>query len=1742
MKVNEEEVQADGEEEREQQPSPQLPHSMKRRAGEQAIATGAAARGGATAEAEAMAGVPTESNALSVQAEAADGVEEEWKVEPHRRAREGEDDEEEDRDAQSRQSGDDDRQSADGVGEEVEEKQMERPSTSDSRNWRSHSPEAALPSPALLPAPSASPTAASASASPPSPSPPSAASAPIPAPLLEEAAPFPGWLRAGASAAQSSAAALPPLSPTFSSSSSSMSLTLTFAARHLPPSLEPILCLLQLSGDGSERLVGHTEVHHASMSPAWKKRLTVELLRGQPAQPQWPSSFSSSSPTTSRSTPTQRFRLAIFDASNLAQVIRDREGDEEEEQRVEGGRGSLLHRLLTRRRSSAAKGGLREESARGVIAASELTSDDLVGAVIVELSQVGSSSRHLVTQRLHLRHPTDHDVDKRLLRLSAHILLTIAPTLSHAHAPSPKHSPRTASASSTLVGPTCGLPFSAAYRLLCRGSLFLKFPFSSSARPQRRLVFFSRHPLSPAQVVAQAHPLFDPLTDQSPPNPLFPLGLLYWCSPGRKRCSASRCLPLHAITGLYERCQTPAFMSLLIQQERERQSSLQPNSTPSALDASFSVVSRERTLDLVADSCEVRDAFLYALHCILVDQGRLWYADAAAQEEKRQEEKRRYNERQSEQLCSVAFVAKHLPMQASAGECQLRLRLSKAGVGDGGDGGERGEVLGWSEWVELDDSLVFLTVFFLPLPESTRPSSASADYHIHLYDLSHALLARASFSAALLLYPHLDIPLSLRHDLADADALLTVQRSVCTMRVQPIAGPDKPKGDILDVIGLLQAQPSYNPSLPYLTLSFLLRGEPCTYYPEPSFLLTPTVLLYHANTCLLSLCGHELPLSSLLRVHRQLRPASSLYAALCAVHPEKRINSKRMVVLDAGELGEHCVEMRSVLSADAWVSGLRQLMRKKGTASRAQLETEELQWTKQGADHSSVDDEGEEDGAEEEDGGSRASKRGSVAESQPSMELPHSQPHTRGGSRHRLSSDWRGLSGMAAADDGGMEEEAELRVRGGAHLSLAPSRVEEGSEVALDSAHLTRTFDHGLRPAVLAVRDEVREAEVEVESPDFHSRASSFSSLFAPDFHLSDSSESASDSEEEEEEGKDSKEEDVQVEEEKASEAEEAVAALLSDEVPMAPPMMDGVPPAPPMDGAPCPGDADEAGSWSSVKLKKLHWEVLGLGCDLSGTIFATLDCSLDEASMELLVDLFAAAPPPSSAEEEEEERKARERKAATALVELIDPRRGQNVAIALRGLKLPIPQLIAALHSCDLQLLTLERVQTLVACHPDALEVRQVRAYTGDEQRLGMAERYIRAVSDVPRASTRLQLLLFLLTFSDALANLQQQCALLSTACERLRSSARLAAALQVVLAVGCALNAKRTGGFRLSSLDKLTALKSRLKSSSSSSSSSMSLLDFVVDRCLVQATAFELCPPHAADAFFASDLGPARLHEAAKADWPALCNDVRALGEQLQTVRREHDREELRTAGQAPFRALLHSFLSTASPQLTQLEGQLRSTTLLLQSTLSYFGQPDDSAPSELFACVERFVSHFGVSEARWWARAAADAKRAELEERKRRWREEQEEERRETEERQRRVAAAASALGADGVQHIHYSTLTDVSDGGRSSVDSGGSHLPSSPDARQPPPPLLHSAARPLSLHLKKGPGVNERSAEVGGGRFAGLSRADAKMELEAAADMQLQAPAHPPLTSAGAAFDLPSSSTFSLSLSSEHLSFF
>lgn len=88
------------------------------------------------------------------------------------------------------------------------------------------------------------------------------------------------------------------------------------------------------------------------------------------------------------------------------------------------------------------------------------------------------------------------------------------------------------------------------------------------------------------------------------------MGAIYWCKEGRRVKDHTRCIRLKHVTGLYEQAETAAFAG-------RTGSSL----TAAARACCFSIVTKDRTLDLQASSVAQRNTWMHAIHQILLHSG-----------------------------------------------------------------------------------------------------------------------------------------------------------------------------------------------------------------------------------------------------------------------------------------------------------------------------------------------------------------------------------------------------------------------------------------------------------------------------------------------------------------------------------------------------------------------------------------------------------------------------------------------------------------------------------------------------------------------------------------------------------------------------------------------------------------------------------------------------------------------------------------------------------------------------------------------------------------------------------------------------------------------------------------------------------------------------------------------------------------------------------------------------------------
>lgn len=176
------------------------------------------------------------------------------------------------------------------------------------------------------------------------------------------------------------------------------------------------------------------------------------------------------------------------------------------------------------------------------------------------------------------------------------------------------------------------------------------------------------------------------------------------------------------------------------------------------------------------------------------------------------------------------------------------------------------------------------------------------------------------------------------------------------------------------------------------------------------------------------------------------------------------------------------------------------------------------------------------------------------------------------------------------------------------------------------------------------------------------------------------------------------------------------------------------------------------------------------------------------------------------------EAKKPTKRRAPTR-VALIDAKRANNIGIMLARFRLPYSKLRNAVLLVDKELLSVERVSSLLQFAPEDEELDAVRGYTGDPKLLGDAEQYFREMACVPRLTTRLQAIHATWQFDAYVEEQRKLMASVSNACGELQQCEMLKEIFRVVLSLGNALNdgTARGGakGFRLNILLKLNQVK---------------------------------------------------------------------------------------------------------------------------------------------------------------------------------------------------------------------------------------------------------------------------------------------------------------------------------------------
>ncbi|OWM62722.1 hypothetical protein CDL15_Pgr020016 [Punica granatum] len=227
-------------------------------------------------------------------------------------------------------------------------------------------------------------------------------------------------------------------------------------------------------------------------------------------------------------------------------------------------------------------------------------------------------------------------------------------------------------------------------------------------------------------------------------------------------------------------------------------------------------------------------------------------------------------------------------------------------------------------------------------------------------------------------------------------------------------------------------------------------------------------------------------------------------------------------------------------------------------------------------------------------------------------------------------------------------------------------------------------------------------------------------------------------------------------------------------------------------------------------KLKPLHWDKVRASSDRE-MVWDHLRSSSFKLNEEMIETLFVVNTP-SSKPKDMTPRSVLPY--STQENRVLDPKKSQNIAILLRALNVTIEEVCEALLEGNADMLGTELLESLQKMAPTKEEERKLKDYKDDSPvKLGPAEKFLKAVLDVPFAFRRVDAMLYIANFESEVDYLKKSFTTLEAACEELRNSRMFLKLLEAVLKTGNRMNVGTNRGdahaFKLDNLLKLVDVK---------------------------------------------------------------------------------------------------------------------------------------------------------------------------------------------------------------------------------------------------------------------------------------------------------------------------------------------
>ncbi|CAA0841066.1 Formin-like protein 6 [Striga hermonthica] len=368
-------------------------------------------------------------------------------------------------------------------------------------------------------------------------------------------------------------------------------------------------------------------------------------------------------------------------------------------------------------------------------------------------------------------------------------------------------------------------------------------------------------------------------------------------------------------------------------------------------------------------------------------------------------------------------------------------------------------------------------------------------------------------------------------------------------------------------------------------------------------------------------------------------------------------------------------------------------------------------------------------------------------------------------------------------------------------------------------------------------------------------------------------------------------------------------------------------------------------------KMKPLHWDKVGANPDTS-TVWDRLKTSsfqLNEDAMESLFGRNSANSVPKEVS----------RKSAFAPPNqenrILDSKKSQNIAILLRALNVTREEVCEALMDGNPEGLGPELFETLVKMAPSKKEEIKLKSYDDQIAKMGPAERFLRAMLDIPFAFQRVEAMLYRANFNAEVEYLRKSFQTLEEASEELKNSRLFLKLLEAVLRTGNRMNDGTILGsakaFKLDTLLKLVDVKS--------ADGKTTLLHFVVQEIIRSEQTNSTFKDQRLSIMSGLSKELNNVKKAATIDSDVLSGYVSKLETGLYKVRDIVKKESQGlTEDQGRFFESMRAFNKEAGDEIARVRAEERKALSLVREVTCYFHGDAEKGSLRIFVIVRDFL----------------------------------------------------------------------------------------------------------------------------------------------------------------------------------------